>query len=197
MQSQVLQKVFQLYAGNTLMRTKGYERLSEDPSRCELPPPSQPRQGELESDYGSCTAASALVFFRCLLNADPDDWDMLLYQGLKQDAVSVSSSLNFSLAGQRGCVSEERSGSYDARGDWQVTSPEAVVDEIGAMIQGVVLKLPEGSMTQRVQVNDVAATPDICVNACLISRFLIHPQAEYLRELMARVQRYQTRDTAF
>lgn len=34
----------------------------------------------------------------------------------------------------------------------QVCSAEELTDEIGAMIQGVVFTLPEGSLTQRVQV---------------------------------------------
>jgi len=45
-------------------------------------------------------------------------------------------------------------------------SPDDLVNEIAALIEGVVLGQPEGSMTQRVQ-------------------------AEYLRELLARVSPYQ------
>lgn len=37
----------------------------------------------------------------------------------------------------------------------QVCTAEQLTEEIGAMIQGVVLTLPEGSLTQRVQVRAV------------------------------------------
>ncbi|KAM3568172.1 hypothetical protein VYU27_009699, partial [Nannochloropsis oceanica] len=78
----------------------------------------------------------ALVFLRNLLNADPEEWDMLLFNGLRVDGVCTVESLT---------------------------------DEVASMIQGVILSLPEGSVTQRVQ-------------------------AEFLRELMGRVNKFAERD---
>ncbi|GAB5037482.1 Hypothetical protein NocV09_08200060 [Nannochloropsis oceanica] len=108
--TEVLQRVFQFYAGGVLMRAKGYDRTGSD--------------------------AGALVFLRNLLNADPEEWDMLLFNGLRVDGVCTVESLT---------------------------------DEVASMIQGVILSLPEGSVTQRVQ-------------------------AEFLRELMGRVNKFAERD---
>lgn len=108
--TEVLQRVFQFYAGGVLMRAKGYDRTGSD--------------------------AGALVFLRNLLNADPEEWDMLLFNGLRVDGVCTVESLT---------------------------------DEVASMIQGVILSLPEGSVTQRVQ-------------------------AEFLRELMGRVNKFVERD---
>lgn len=58
--TEVLQKVFQFYAGGVLMRAKGYERVGK-------------------------TDSGALVFLRNLLNANPEQWDMLLFNGFRVD----------------------------------------------------------------------------------------------------------------
>ena len=85
----------------------------------------------------------------------------------------------------------------------QVCSAEDLTDEVAAMIQGVVLSLPEGSLTQRIQVraglldssiSAVSSLDPTHSHTSIHARTHTHPQAEYLRELLSRVGRYNEQD---
>ncbi|TFJ86687.1 hypothetical protein NSK_001776 [Nannochloropsis salina CCMP1776] len=146
----VLQKIFQFYAGGVLMRAKGYDRGASD--------------GEGDRGRGG-GGAGALVFLRNLLNADPGDWDMLLFNGFRVDG--AEGGREGGKEGGKG-QAEGTDGVCGGRG-YRICTVESLTDEIAAMIQGVVLSLPEGSVTQRIQ-------------------------AEFLRELMARVNKFAEKD---